>query len=84
MLSRKKRLLQRTFQHNGFFSTQQCDHSTNPEKSFDYKTILVLFKKIFYQSYEHWFTLKSQPKDVVLPWETPAAMTAPEWIIGPS
>lgn len=32
----------------------------------------------------HTQTLKSLFKDVLLPWETPAATTAPEWIMGPS
>lgn len=29
-------------------------------------------------------TLKSRFSDVDLPWETPAATTEPEWIMGPS
>ena len=29
-------------------------------------------------------TFKSNLKDVALPWETPAAITAPECIMGPS
>lgn len=33
--------------------------------------------------YKH-LTLKSFFRDVLLPWETPAATTAPEWIMGPS
>lgn len=32
----------------------------------------------------HTPTLKSLFKEVLLPWETPAATTAPEWIMGPS
>lgn len=33
---------------------------------------------------EKHLTLKSLLRDVLLPWEMPAATTAPEWIMGPS
>lgn len=34
--------------------------------------------------YQAALTLKSFLREVLLPWETPAATTAPEWIMGPS